>query len=504
MDNSYVLAMYDVRGIQNYIFRTTKLKDAIGASAIVETIIADSLEFAVKKLQIQSYNFEWEQKKFDNASEDVCVLYVGGGNAYVLIKGEDLCLSINKLMSRYVLENTYSLQLAAAFVPVTDNYQNDYRELNKTMTKVKADMPESKPVGALPIMDIELATGLPATNDGLCVETVKKNEAEKIAREKIKNYDKRFDNYIEEKDIDSTIAVVHIDGNNMGLRIRGLVENSTSYVDAVNLMRKISYSINHAYKDAFDSLQDEFNKKGNVILKAITAGDDITYICNGKAAIASVEYFVNQVTSKTMTGNPDDIEKYGFSVCAGIAYIRSHFPFAIAYEVAEACCESAKDRAKENAKNGKVGNFFDFQFCKNVQTIDIDNIRKNEYVSPSGESLLVRPFEIGGDAVAEYSFDKLRKQIMFFANLDEEKNGGEKTKSLPRSFAKELRNTYPLGMSKVNQYRSFLESRNWKMPDGDTELYIGNTAKYYDALELMDDYKDLKTILNEKEQEGTD
>ena len=44
-----VLAMYDVRGIQNYIFRTAKVKDAIGASAIVEDVIEKAIEDACKK-----------------------------------------------------------------------------------------------------------------------------------------------------------------------------------------------------------------------------------------------------------------------------------------------------------------------------------------------------------------------------------------------------------------------------------------------------------------------
>lgn len=39
-----VLAMYDVRGIQKYIFRTAKVQDATGASAIVEDIILEALK----------------------------------------------------------------------------------------------------------------------------------------------------------------------------------------------------------------------------------------------------------------------------------------------------------------------------------------------------------------------------------------------------------------------------------------------------------------------------
>lgn len=51
MEEESVLVMYDVRGIQEYIFRTAKVKDAIGASGIVEDIIYKVLFHAVKTLR---------------------------------------------------------------------------------------------------------------------------------------------------------------------------------------------------------------------------------------------------------------------------------------------------------------------------------------------------------------------------------------------------------------------------------------------------------------------
>ncbi|MBE5864581.1 MAG: hypothetical protein E7292_00015 [Lachnospiraceae bacterium] len=53
-----VLAMYDVRGIQKYIFRTNKIKEIIGASSVVENIITE-LRFIklrgrdIKRLEIK-------------------------------------------------------------------------------------------------------------------------------------------------------------------------------------------------------------------------------------------------------------------------------------------------------------------------------------------------------------------------------------------------------------------------------------------------------------------
>lgn len=44
------IAMYEIRGIQDFIFLTVEVKDAIGAATIVENTITDALGYAVKRL----------------------------------------------------------------------------------------------------------------------------------------------------------------------------------------------------------------------------------------------------------------------------------------------------------------------------------------------------------------------------------------------------------------------------------------------------------------------
>ena len=163
-----VLAMYDVRGIQNYIYRTPHIKDAMGASIIVEKIIVNALKDACQKqseektlkLDINDKDLDWEEgddyKKFQPSNKSVQVLYIGGGNAYVMYKNKDLCVAINKKMSKYIIENTYSLQLATTYVEVTGDYEKDYDKLREEINKVKDNMSVAKPLGALPIMKNEI------------------------------------------------------------------------------------------------------------------------------------------------------------------------------------------------------------------------------------------------------------------------------------------------------------------------------------------------------------
>ena len=522
-----VLAMYDVRGIQKYIFRTAKVKDAIGASRIVENIIPDALQAAVEELQKTSQE---EQKlkvelqwcgedgpfPYTENGQDIQVLFVGGGNAFVMYRDKKLCLKVNRLMARYTLEHTYSLQLAAAIVEKSNNYSEDYRRLFARMNETKADMILSKPLGTIPIMEMEIKTGYPLVSKEGSTETRLKKESGTEKQKKIQEDDeKKFDSYVTKKGTDSTIAVVHIDGNSMGQRIRQAVEKIENYTEAVNRMRSISYYINASYKKVFEEMKEFFNTGGRklkglqkkespyIVREILVAGDDITFVCNGKAALAAVEYYCRRITGFTMNGEKDaeSIQKYGFSVCAGVAYIGSHFPFSTGYEVAEACCESAKKRAKkeENMDGERVGNFVDFHICKNIHAQNFERMRKREYVTSNGEELLIRPYYIPTDtegalgkmSEAHFSFQKLKDAVKFFQDIE----------NIPKSFVKELRNTYPLGEGQMNLLYSFLESRGRKMPDGKDEMYWSEKgvkiAKWYDALEIQDYFADLKDIEGE-------
>lgn len=508
-----VLAMYDVRGIQKYIFRTAKVQDATGASAIVEDILLEALKYAVNSMEPSlSMDAKWHQGKealeFEKGKAEVQVLFVGGGNAYVIFRDRELCLEINRRMSAYVMKQTYSLQLAAAVVDCTDDYQEDYRKLHEQMNRTKADMIVSKPLGALPVMQIEVKTGYPLGKHGSTETWLKKKKnAKRLTGEQAERI---FDNYVTEKGVDSTIAVVHIDGNNMGLRIREQIQGIQDYKEAVRRMRKISCNINESFQQVFQETADHFNRnavkgKRYFVRKILVAGDDITYVCNGQIALATIEYFCRKVSGLTMTGDTDEesIQKYGFSVCAGAAFINSHFPFHVGYEVAEECCESAKKRAKEERymDHGRIGSFVDFHICKNVHAQNLKLMRQREYRLEGRYSLLTRPYYISTEQEGglgklneeAFAFDRFKEAVRYFRN----------EKNMPRSFAKDLRNTYAQGADQMKLLINFLESRKWKLPDGEHSAFREDgTAKWYDALEMLDYCMDPDETENSVGEEG--
>lgn len=540
-----VIAMYDVRGIQRYIFRVPTVRDAMGASGIVENIINDALHYATKALPKMS---GWQEecgfdagkkeineilfwKKVDASGEispakyeekddtDIQVLFIGGGNAFVMFVDQKLCLQINRIMSRYILEHTYSLQLATVFTEKSNNYAADYALLQRKMTDLKANMANNRPLGALPVMQAELKTGFPVIKDGKSTETLCKEQWKNSHPEQ--KQEKYFENLVAEKGKDSVLAVVHLDGNNMGARIRELIEGVTDYVAAVNLMRRISNNIYISYQKVFNDMKERFSRGKISVRKIIAAGDDITYVCTGNIALQSAKYFCEQISGYTLDGS-EDIRNYGFSVCGGIAFINSHFPFSVGYDVAEKCCKNAKKRAKEphnqeHFLNGgiqkiRIGNYLDFQICNNIQARNLKGMREEEYVTPTGEELLQRPYYVhtehdGGletEVAKQYDFRVFENAIISFLNWekkDDTDGGGE----IARSTLKELRNTYPLGKHAVKQLENFMKSRgrDKEMPayEGDELMYKNifeyktngekekkTVARWFDALEMMDLY----------------
>lgn len=542
-DSGRYLAMYDVRGIQDYIFRTSKMKDAIGASHIVERLFENALGEAVKKLGLKA-ELSWADDNgpliYEDSSEaDVKVMYIGGGNAVVVCDSEETALDVSKIMAAYTLEHTYSLQLATAIIDKSDDYSNDYRRLMDEMVKVKDSMMVSKPLDALPVVKAEIKTGLPVSDIDYRTDLEKhKTYATEVSREsrlkimagdavrrELDLEEKVFDSYVAEKGDSSMLAVVHIDGNNIGLRIRELISDKKDYSEAINEMRRISYSIKTAYKKVFRDMVGTFESikaesKGTIkrdsskwwIMKVIEAGDDITYVCNASIALATVEYFCSNISKYGM--KDDGGSKFRFSACGGVSYFNSHFPFDIAYNVAEECCESAKSRAKEeqNRSGETVGNWVDFQFCRSVHARNLERIRNEEYVTAAGENLLRRPYYIHSADLAEGNpkFNEMQDTVISYsAFVKDMKAFVQEESNLPRSYVKEMRNTYPLGRDQMKVLQAFLKSREKEADEstGQKEIkypdefyYLSEDGKYtallYDALEVADYFFSLDDLMS--------
>ncbi len=529
-----VLAMYDTRAIQDYIFRTNKIKEIVGASCLIDNIIINGINKVIKDncWDKTLYFTDWqESKNKDNSHEKrsfltdknirMEVLFVGGGNAYVLFRYGTDCEKMNQALGKYFLNKTYSLNIYIAVVEKTDNYKNDYDAIQEEMDRIKAIMPEASLVGAMPFMEIDSITGYPLAKETkiidetesqgqtqmrmirVCTESYLKREEfqHKVCEVEKEGAEKILDNMVTKKGDNSTLAVVHIDGNSMGTRIKDLMKGKEGYPEAIETMREISASIQSSYEKAYlamdayieNELADRIRKDrpGKLIRKLISAGDDITFICNPKVAIPAAKKFIEVLSEEILcpTGNETKEEKNerALSACIGIAFCNSHFPFSDAYKVAEECCSNAKKRAKsfpaaDHTGEKKIyGNFIDFQICDNIGAANLGEYRKRNYTTSDGEDLCTRPYYIPttswgkgnmsalGENVKKYNIRRFDKATDYFSD----------TNNLPRSQMKTLRDSLSIGKADTERYITFLKSRERKLPDDVKDCW-------YDALEMID------------------
>ena len=488
-----VLAMYDVRGIQSYIFKSNAAKEIVGASALVERIITEGLQEYIRTQETSKdscqYMTDWikdDPKAFlENPEVEMQILFIGGGNAYVLFRHGRECEKVNRFLAKYLLDRTYSLNLAVAVVPKTDSYMEDYEAINNRLREIKASMPLNMPVGAMPFMAADSITGLPLTKKDVDDNYYSTEAILKRAAFPKTEDEKLFDNMVTEKGDNSTLAVFHIDGNSMGNTIRKEMEKTEGYKDAIAKMRELSLRISGNFRQTVDEMKAYMDfltpkiketKDHKLYREIIVAGDDITFVCNAKLAIPAVKFFLENISKKGE-----------FSACGGIAFFNSHFPFSDAYQVAEACCESAKKRAKQDACKGndsKIGNFLDYQICTNIRASELDTYRDRHYTA-DGKSFIFRPYYVPLEEDKWnmngkndcYNISRLMYWLKYFAQ-------GEKSKSAPmaRSKAKKLRDTIPMGGAELDSEITFLESRGYTgLKAAKKEAPI-----WYDALEIMD------------------
>lgn len=519
MENKPVIAIYDVRGIQDYIFRTNKVKEIVGASLIVDNLVISEFKKAIKDNTSINENevvLNWGDKaplQFeDNETIKVEVLYYGGGNLVVLFRNEDLAKNVSITMSKNILRNAYGLSLNYTFVSKTENYQEDWRALKLKLSEIKATTPLNKPMGILPIVQYDRVTGLPLSKQMSEGDRTVKVTYEAYQKINKYNSDKNDTPYVKEFDkmraneSEGLIAIVHIDGNSMGQNIGKLMQNAKTYKEATRIMRGISCNIHQVFeKEAIEKVISKMNdicKKHGIsnlikdgkypFRKIISAGDDITFVCNARISLDIVKEYIESIKCGYMYE-----KQYPFSACAGIAIVHSHFPFYKGYEIAEECCQNAKKRAKseKGMVNGKIGNFVDFQYCYAGITSDLESIRKNKYINIEGYSLLKRPYGIFSEEEKKNLNEEQKEfdiDILYRALND--------VKNISRNKAKDLRDIYYQTKADIDTEVKKLKLKNKALPL--KEMFdANNTATYYDALEFLDLYAEKKNN-EENEEEG--
>ena len=502
-----IFALYDTVSIQKYIYSSNRLRDNQGASALVERCFSQLLINAVKEEAeegtFSKISVEWETNPqkvgFAEDPEIDCeVLYIGGGNALLYFKDESgvTWKKVNERFSCVLLAEMPGLSVVTEIEKNTGDFGIDLDQLFKKLQLKKYESRGAQDAQCLSVTRECSQSGKPAVAQGadgnwIAEEIIKKREAS------VQEISKTL--YKEIGDLagmlgEQWVAVVHIDGNRMGDAIRRLTKEP-DVKKGIAKLREFSMATARLYDVAYekmkiwcaDWIQESTDSRMAVykekreppFRKIYGAGDDLTFICYGPLAIQSAEQFLKNLEKEREqsaflkeTGIP-------ISACAGIAFAKPGYPFSKAYEIAEACCRSAKKRTIN-----EMGSYLDFQIIYG----GLDSLRQmREKQTASNGRIMLRPYRtvsterdelknfylisewIAGSGIARSKWKELRN-----ASEQGEKTLGESVGRLRRRYNRQITELFSL----LNENHVLT----------DASANTNDIAVLWDGLEMMDLY----------------
>ncbi|CAA6800651.1 MAG: FIG00471280: hypothetical protein [uncultured Sulfurovum sp.] len=389
-----------IQGIQGFIFETNKLKEIVGASDIIEGIC--SLEFLNKFCR-----------------DDTCikidvnnVLRNAGGNIRIKFDDETTAKKFTREFPKMIMQGAYGIVISQAIITYNDDDNNYLDKVDELEQKLKAARNKMNyPLDAkLALVKQAPRTGKPAFEKKV-KEFYDKASWQKLGSDasgwlemlldkmgqKGRKYSNNFTRDMNEMSNNKNkIAIIHADGNKMGLMLQKMKKSlvSTSTKDIQNAYKDLSSQIvsatNSAVQQAFEEI---FEEEINTSLTdsafkipfrpTIIGGDDVTVICNADKALSFTKRYLelfekntkDELSKLVKNYSLDDFKK-GLTACAGIAYCNEKFPFHYAVDVAEALCVRAKEASKREAScllfhNIQGSAFINFdQYISNELIID--------------------------------------------------------------------------------------------------------------------------------------
>lgn len=393
MVSDYVLALYDFGSKQNYIYQTNKIKEISGASALLAGMYKKFSEILNKERISFTYDLTnpFKIAEFENANYDATALYDGGGNLMVLFRSKEKYVAANRIISIYLLKHALGLNLIASCVQYTGDFTADRKKLYEQNALRKNQNPMIATAAVLPITQIDPLTFMPVTEKSVKFGVEQSLSADRVA--KLNAYCKNEVNNLDGLD-EGMLAVIYVDGNSMGEHLKKAVpeeEGKTkTYDEGVQQLREFSNDVNNCFvvktTEAITKYIKSQNSK-NGFRQVIGGGDEITIICNAEIALDVVKVYFKALEDANHERLSRDSNATVYHACAGISIFHAQSPFSIAYEIAEAACESAKKKAKTvEPKNPE--NYFDFYYCHAGIVTDFDTLRERE------EKVTNRPYKV--------------------------------------------------------------------------------------------------------------
>ena len=386
-----------VQGIQGYIFATNELKQIVGASELVERVCTSLFN-----------------EHFAAGAQPVVT---AAGNIKYIFSDKTALEKAVRLFPKEVAETAPGITVSQAVVTMDGDYADFGSAVNELERRLMAQ--RNRPMKSLTtgLMAIERSrkTGLPAVevSEGEYVDECTKKKTEALASNdttlklmknltgenvSVRNVALNIKDLTGQND---WIAVIHADGNGLG-EVVARVGNDP------DKLRAFSLNLDNATKAA---AQTAYGNIGRFSFKlpirpVVLSGDDLTVICRADIAIEFVSGFLKAFEEETLKQIG-----YKLTACAGIAFIKSSYPFYYGYNLAETLCAEAKKDAKssEMKRDGLAPSCL---MMHNVQSSFIEDwaeIERKELTTKDGGSYVFGPYYLDKQS-GRWTVDKLQEE----------------------------------------------------------------------------------------------
>lgn len=538
--NKKTVTVLDTTGIQSYVFNSNRLRENIGASQLVH----EATDVWIHAIAQNNTYIEAE------------VIYAGGGNALLLFSSMKYAIEFTRKLSERILREASGINLVAVHREF-DWESESLHDVIQCLMQHDIEQAKQQRVPSSPLLGLGVtatcnSTQLPAVDssdrhiqydDGeetdsylISTETSYKLEAAKRAEKRLQKlfreifdfnvyqFPKRTDQLGRSEGSISYAAVIHADGNGMGKRFREYGEklakqnlnnpakSNQAYVDGI---RELSNSVNKAGEGALrkvaefvrDSIEEGKIKGdlGEFSLKIpylpfrplVYGGDDVTFICDSRIGIELAAVYLNALESEPIT--------YGGKLfaCAGICVVKTHYPFARAYQLSEELCREAKKHVKDNKASDPDGfSALDWHLAASGLSGSISDIRDREYqvkVDGTTKHLQMRPVRLHQNNYDWRTWEGLTQVISRFQQGEEwegRKNKVLVLREVLRQGTREAVQDFLRNYAIKNQRLPVYPEQSGQAEQLAIEGWLNNYCGYFDAIEAREFYLGLKGAKN--------
>jgi hypothetical protein len=526
--NNYIASVIDTTGIQKYVFGSNRLKENIGASHLVKLAtvqwVKDCLICLDNNVHIPDEKKEELEPRINTDERIIAELvYAGGGNTVLLFRSMECAREFTQNLTRKILEDAPGLNIVIAH----QNFDWDkpkalQQAIENDLIKGKLDAQKRQPRPSVPLLGLSVtatcrSTGLVAFEDTNGKYGIPDGEGYLASREiiaKLKAADEANTQFKEmlfkdqpskykiARDVDdmgrteqesSYIALVHADGNQMGNRFEEYGKAQQSNRDFIVEMRRLSWGVNKAASNAIEEvgkLVIDAIETGKIGIKEnylpfrpiVYGGDDVTFVCDGRIGLSLAVKFLKEFEKQTQN-LPDGKGKA--TACAGIAIVKTHYPFSRTYELCEALCSSAKKFVRQETDNYSdrkpIFSALDWHIAASGLSGSISEIREREY---QGGKLTTRPMrshEYGNEGLICTNFFEVVRTFNEEEPWKDKRNKVINLREVLRegiTATEQFLNTYNIDELPAFSADSALKKQGWS----------GGHCRYFDAIEAMEFY----------------